>query len=77
MKKLSDLIRDGNISTKIKFKLMDIVEMRENNWIPLTRRVPLLTTLDQVTIGLPLFFRNKLASHRFVLKLQLRKKERI
>lgn len=50
MKKLNDLIKDGNISTNVKFKLMDVVEMRENNWIPVKQRVPPITTLDQVIL---------------------------
>ena len=52
MKKLGDLIKDGNVSAKVKFKLMDVVEMRENDWVQAKRRVPQITTIDQVSLHL-------------------------
>ena len=50
MKKLGELIKDGNVSAKVKFKLMDVVEMRENDWVQAKRRIPQITTIDQVCI---------------------------
>jgi hypothetical protein len=52
MKKLNDLIKDGKVSNSTKFMLVDVLEMRENNWIPMKRRSLPITTLDQVTIQL-------------------------
>lgn len=49
MKKLRDLIKDGNISSEVKFKLMDVMEMRENNWVPVKQRLSQISTIEQVT----------------------------
>ena len=48
MKKLTDLIKNGKIATSIKFKLMDVVEQKENNWVPCKRRDEQISTIDQV-----------------------------
>lgn len=48
MKKFTDLIKNGKIATSIKFKLMDVVEQKENNWVLYKRRDEQISTIDQV-----------------------------
>ena len=51
MKKIKGIVKDGNITTRVKFKLMEVMEMRENNWKQIKQRVSQVTTIDQVCGG--------------------------
>ncbi len=46
--RISEIIKKGKISARIKFLLQDVQELRNVNWVPRTRQDQGLKTIDQV-----------------------------
>ena len=48
-KRITDIIKKGMICPRVRFMLQDVLELRENSWVPRVRQDQQLKTIDQVT----------------------------
>ena len=56
-KRIDDIVKKGRISSRIKFMLQDVQELKRNNWVPRARPwLPQLKTIDQVSAQFSLHF---------------------
>ena len=46
--RVNDIIKKGKISSRIRFALQDVVDLRENNWVPRLRQESQVKTIDQI-----------------------------
>ena len=46
--RVNDIIRKGKISSRIKFALQDVVDLRDNKWVPRQRQDTKVKTIDQI-----------------------------
>ena len=49
--RVKNIIRKGRLSTRIKFLLQDVIELRHNYWVPRGRQDLSLKTIDQVPLS--------------------------
>ncbi len=49
-KRISDIVKKGEIPARIKFMLQDVQELRDHMWVPRERQDQQLKTIDQVYI---------------------------
>ena len=46
--KVNDIIKKGKISPRVRFALQDVVDLRENKWVPRQRQDSQVKTTDQI-----------------------------
>ena len=46
--RLNDIIKKGKISPRVRFALQDVVDLRENKWVPRQQRDSQVKTIDQI-----------------------------
>ena len=51
-KHINAIIKKGKVSPRVRFLLLDVVELRERQWVPRPRQVTELKTIDQVWVWL-------------------------
>ena len=49
-KHLSDIIEKGKVSPRVRFLLLDLVELRERQWVPRPQQDQQLKTIRQVWV---------------------------
>ena len=45
---MAEIIKKGTVPSRIKFMLMDVQDLRANNWVQRSRQESSLKTIDQV-----------------------------
>ena len=48
--RIADIIKKGKISTRMKFMLLDVQDLRKNDWAPRRHQVTTIKTIDQVSV---------------------------
>ena len=46
--RVNDIIKKGQISSRVRFALQDVVDLRDNKWIPRQRQDSQVKTIDQI-----------------------------
>ena len=46
---MAEIIKKGTVPSRIKFMLMDVQDLRANNWVQRSRQESSLKTIDQVS----------------------------
>ena len=45
---MNDIIKKGTISKRVQFVLQDVVDLRDNQWVPRQRQDTKVKTIDQI-----------------------------